>query len=499
MARPNANNSQNPGRKRTRPAMNDAARRAVRYYPFGFAGSALFIVSVYLFGHSVVSKNAYGLVLSVAALFVLFVLALLGRIQAERLARSESTWDFSPALYARNVGPSPRAAIDGPGPLLFFRLHALLRGTLVAGRTSRFSFLRDVATADPHHIELSLLVPFCGRLELRTSFHIGDVFGLTRSRFGHIEEFALPVQPSPFPGSQVPPIQAAGGDRETSRTRQPDEERYYQREYVPGDRFRDINWKASSRLTQLFTRTSPVTQDQTQLLTIYFRHYLPQEQLRRRESLELLAHLNILKSWLVAYLFRVKREHPEFHFRVVTARGTAILETEEDIHAFSASISDLEMESESLTSPEPENPDGDRTIQTERESTIFTTCYDEGLSAFLHSRPAGRITVYRTVFDERGKSGAALNAAASTSTSTGTTARRAAGPAAKPEVRSATESAASDDATVPFSVLGTAMFPTLAAFLPLGLLTARERMRKNPAVFTGAGVELIERTVVLQV
>lgn len=497
MGRSAADDSQSSRGKLFRPAIADAARRAVRYYPFGFAGSALFIVSVYLFGHSVASKNAYGLVLSVAALFVLLILALLGRIQAERLARSESTWDFSAALYARSVGSSPRASIDGPGPVLFFRLHALLRGKLIAGRTSRFSFLRDVATTDPRQIEVPLLVPFCGRLELRTSFHIGDVFGLTRSRFGHAEEFALPVQPAPFPGSQVPPIQAAGGDRETSRTRQPDEERYYQREYVPGDRFRDINWKASSRLTQLFTRTSPVTQEQTQLLTIYFRHYVPHEKLRNRESLELLAHLNILKSWLVAYLFRVKREHPEFHFRVVTARGTAILETEEDIHALSASISDLEMESEPLTSPEPESPDGDRTIRTERESTVFTTCFDDGLSAFMQSRPAGRITVYRTVFSERRKAAAASKATPSAATPP----RPAMPPAEKPEAKAATSKmrAAPNDESVHFSVLGTAMFPTLSAFLPVGLLSAHERVRKNPAVLTSVGVELVERTVVLEV
>lgn len=457
--------------------MRNAGNRFLGYYPFGTSGTILFVVAVYLLGSSVVGKNAYGLVISLVSLFVLILLALLGRWQATRLSRAEVSWDFSPTLYARTPGPNPTAAVDGPAPFLFFRLHTTLRGRLIAGRRSRLSFFRDVATENPSRIEIPLSFPLCGRIEFRTSFHVGDIFGLSQSRFGKSEEFSLPVQAAPFPGSQIPPIQAAGGDRETSRTKQPDEERYYQREYVPGDRFRDINWKASSRLTQLFTRTSPVTQEQTQLLTVYVRHFLPAERLKNRESIESLAHLNVMKSWLLAYLFRMKREHPEFHFRVLTGRGEVILESEEDIHAFGSAISDLTLDAEPAFLLAPESTaDGQVQQGKEKDSTIFSTGYDDGLSAFLQTRQRGRMTIYRTVFDSREPRGSgrffAVKPGPPKPTDTGNAVR--------------------------FSLLGKDMFATLGSFLPLSVMPTFERSRRNPAVLGDTGIELIERTVIVE-
>ncbi|WP_455382707.1 DUF58 domain-containing protein [Salinispira pacifica] len=455
------------------------------YYPFTVAGSVLFIVTVYLLGRSAVARNAYGLVIAVAALFVLLLLALLGRWQAERLSKAEATWDFSAPLYARTTGKPPVVQLAGRGPHLYFRVHVLLRGRLVAGRRARLSFYRNIASESPERIELPLFFPLCGRLEFRTEFYVGDVFGLTRSRFGTRQIFALPVQPAPFAGSQIPPIQAAGGDRETSRTKQPDEERYYMREYVPGDRFRDINWKASSRLTQLYTRTSPVTQEQTQIITVHFRHFLTPGGKHPSESLESLAQLNILKSWLVAYLFRVKREHPEFHFRVVTGRGTSMLESEEDIHELSRSLSDLHLEEEpTFPAAGPAELEaaaqGEERDRRDRDSTVFSTAYDDGLSAFLQTRTRGQTTVYRTVFGPK------------------PVRRRPAAAATAPTQRSGAQNRLPPPNIIRFSMLGKEFFPTLSAFFPTQYIPVRERDRSNPAVIGGQSIELVERKVLVE-
>jgi len=452
------------------------------YFPFTVAGTILFVLTVYLLGHSVVARNAYGLAISIAALFVLILLALLGRWQAERLAKAEASWDFSAPIYARTTGRQPAVRLSGPNPRMYYRLHVVLRGRLVAGLKARLSFYRNVASETSEHVELPLFFPVCGRLEFRTEFHIGDVFGLTRARFGTRQMFALPVQPAPFTGSQIPPIQATGGDRETSRTKQPDEERYYMREYVPGDRFRDINWKASSRLTQLYTRTSPVTQEQTQIITVHFRHYLTPGGRHPGESFESIAQLNVLKSWLVAYLFRVKREHPEFHFRVMTGRGVSILESEEDIHEMSRSLSDLHLETESafpVGSP-AEDPAGvadqDR---RDRDSTVFSTAYDEGLSAFLQTHTRGQTTVYRTVFAPR-------------------PVRRPPGRGFTATAQPKPEAKLPPPNTIRFSMLGKEFFPTLASLFPVQYIPVRERDRSVPGVITGQSIELVERKVILE-
>ncbi|HUX13292.1 MAG TPA: DUF58 domain-containing protein [Spirochaetia bacterium] len=479
--------AESPSRAQRGGFLGRSWNRFSNYYPFTVSGTVLFVLAVYLLGRSVVSRNAYGLAIAVAAIFALMLLALLGRWQAERLSKAEATWDFSAPLYARTSGDNPVVQLNGAPPRLFFRVHVVLLGRLVAGRKALLSFHRDVASENPRRIELPLFFPLCGRIEFRTEFHIGDVFGLTRSRFGTRQLFALPVQPAPFSGSQIPPIQAAGGDKETSRTKQPDEERYYMREYVPGDRFRDINWKASSRLTQLYTRTSPVTQEQTQIVTVHFRHFLSPGGKHARETMESLAQLNVLKSWLIAYLFRVKREHPEFHFRVVTGRGTTVLESEEDIHEFSRSVSDLNSEEEPpfiVGGPgDDEAPAGDQD-RRDRDSTVFSTAYDDGLSGFLQTQTKGLTTVYRTVFGPKPARG--------TGGSRGT-----GGPGV---VRPAPSVASSLPVpnVIRFSVLGKEFFPTLSAFLPARFVPVRERDRTNPPVQSGQNIELVERKVLLE-
>lgn len=473
-------------RRRRSPRKNPQLARGwstfLAYFPFTVAGSILFVLTVYLLGHSVVARNAYGLAISIAALFALFLLALLGRWQAERLAKAEASWDFSAPLYARTAGKQPVVQLSGPNPRMYYRLHVVLRGRLVAGRKARLSFYRNLASETAEHVELPLFFPLCGRLEFRTEFYIGDVFGLTRARFGTRQIFALPVQPAPFAGSQIPPIQAAGGDRETSRTKQPDEERYYQREYVPGDRFRDINWKASSRLTQLYTRTSPITQEQTQIITVHFRHYLAASGKHPGESLESIAQLNVLKSWLIAYLFRVKQDHPEFHFRVVTGRGVSMLETEEDIHEMARLLSDLHLEAESaLPAANPVEASSGREDQDQRDrdSTVFSTACDEGLSAFLQTRTRGQTTVYRTVFGPKPVRRPPGGGFAAT-------------PQPKPEAKLPPPN------IIRFSMLGKEFFPTLSSLFPTQYIPVRERDRSNPAVIAGQNIELVERKVLIQ-
>ena len=51
----------------------------------------------------------------------------------------------------------------------------------------------------------------------------------------------------------APPVNISVGYDTTQRAQTADEEKYFMREYMPGDRMKDINWKASSRLDQLNT------------------------------------------------------------------------------------------------------------------------------------------------------------------------------------------------------------------------------------------------------
>ncbi|NIQ18260.1 MAG: DUF58 domain-containing protein [Candidatus Aenigmarchaeota archaeon] len=156
------------------------------------------------------------------------------------------------------------------------------------------------------------------------------------------------------------------------------------REYIPGDRFRDINWKSSSRLSQLITRISPYTQEKTRQILIVFRHYRSEG----RETADSIVHLNQLKSWLLYFMRRVKNENPEYQFIVETGRGLCPIETEEDIDSFSQDLSTLFFQSE------PPSYQDDPAVN---EVYIFSTPYDEKLPNALARYRKIQTHVFRTV------------------------------------------------------------------------------------------------------
>lgn len=155
------------------------------------------------------------------------------------------------------------------------------------------------------------------------------------------------------------------------------------REYIPGDRFRDINWKASSRLAQLVTRISPYSQEKTRVIPILLRHFrepLP-------ETVESLVHLNVLKSWLLSFLRQVKQEHPDYQFAVWTGLGQQRLEAEEDIERFAFSLATLHF------LPDPFDLPAEPGWE---ELYIFTTPFDRHLPTVLAQLPPGVPRIFRT-------------------------------------------------------------------------------------------------------
>jgi hypothetical protein len=382
------------------------------YYPFTIAGSLLFIVSVVLIGTGLAQRNPYALFLGLLSLAVLGVLAVAGRLQAGRAAGFPVQWDSSTTLIARRSDLA-QSLHGEPAPLLpFFRHHFRLSGTLNVGRGASLTIVREVAfasgtgrssSAAAHPIPLHL--PLCGSLTCRGRFMIRDLFGLTRARYGDdpargFDERMLMVQPASWSPKGIPPIEPSVGLEEKSRRRTSDEERYYMREYMPGDRFRDINWKVSSRLNELITRISPLTQERTTVLEIAFRNFREPAP----ESVESLAHLNVLKSWLVSFLRRMKTDHPEVQFRVQTAAAVEMLASDEEIERFAWELASEFFASESSV-PAIEAAPG--------ELFVFSTPFDRRLSRFLAAQTHTRVHLFRTAFPRNGARNSARKSAGS--------------------------------------------------------------------------------------
>jgi hypothetical protein len=359
--------------------------RIVFYYPFTLAGTILFAAALVVLTTSRTSGNAYGLVLSLLACTALILLSLAGRLQAARAGRGRFQWDSGKSLHAGPEETEQRAWVEDVKPLPLYRIHFRISGRFRVGRDAWMHVSREGSFAGNEQLVVGLSFPLSGVFHARGSLNLRDIFGLTRARFGTDEHRVLFVQPAPFAGFRPSPVEAVGGLEESQRRRRSDEERYYMREYIPGDRFRDINWKSSERLAQLITRISPHTQEKTRLISILFRHL--RNTRRETETVESVVHLNQLKSMLLSFLRTVKREHPEYQFLVQTGDGPRRLETDEQIELFSQELSGVFFEPDQSVNPIDPNIS---------EIFIFTTPYDADVHRVAAQYRRARIRIFRT-------------------------------------------------------------------------------------------------------
>ena len=362
--------------------MHDAARRVLHYYPLTLPGTALAAAAVYLLGSAFASGSPHEFLLSIIGFLVLLVLAGLGRLQAYRCKLVEFEWDSSAPLAAREHGAQHRLRTRAARSWLFYRIHLRIVWRLQAGRRATLRGYREVATPGGE-AAIPLWFPCSGRLELTGRLTIRDVFGLTRAQIRPPERRTLVVRPGLLGEQASPPVEISAGYDTTQRAKTADEEQYFMREYMPGDRMKDINWKATSRLGELITRISPITQEQTQELHVVLRRF------RRRggESLAAVLHLDFIKSWLLTFLRVVKQQHPEFVFVVDSGGEVHRVDTPEEIEGLARRLAELPLTSEL---PAADNDPA-------RELFIFSTVFDEDLPRFVERSGAQYVNVFRSV------------------------------------------------------------------------------------------------------
>ena len=366
--------------------VHEAARRVLHYYPFTLPGTALAAAAVYLLGSAFASGSPHEFLLSIFGFLVLLVLAGLGRLQAYRCKLVEFEWDSSAPLAAREHGAQHRLRTRAARSWLFYRIHLRIVWRLQAGRRATLRGYREVATPGGE-AAIPLWFPCSGRLELTGRLTIRDVFGLTRAQIRPPERRTLVVRPGLLGEQAAPQVEISAGYDTTQRAKTADEEQYFMREYMPGDRMKDINWKATSRLGELITRISPITQEQTPELHVVLRRF----HRGGGESLAAVLHLDFIKSWLLTFLRVVKQQHPEFVFVVDSGGEVHRVDTPEEIEGLARRLAELPLTSEL---PAADNDPA-------RELFIFSTVFDQDLPRFVERSGAQYANVFRSVPVER--------------------------------------------------------------------------------------------------
>ena len=356
-----------------------------RVYPFTFPGTVLLAVALYLLGTAWYSGNIYALTFSLLALPALFLLAFFARLQAFRLRGLSLMWDCSRPIFSRVVNQRLVFFIGKQRAFYFFRLHIRMHGHLLAGRDAPIYFRTEAAASSGGEIVLPVNFPVCGRLDAKITVLLRDVFGFVEVPTGVFEERTISVRPPLFSNRAPERYLSMISEESIQRRRSSEEEKYYMRQYAPGDRMKDINWKASVRVFELITRVSPLSEEQSHQIEIDFRHF-------SREEVDgpiAIIHLNFIKSWLLSFLQGIKSARPSYQFRIVTGQSTVLLQSEEDIDQFAGTLATLTYMPERRAFHDGAPPSGN-------ERFVFTTQYDQGLAAYVRSRPSFRFNIFRT-------------------------------------------------------------------------------------------------------
>jgi hypothetical protein len=285
----------------------------------------------------------------------------------------------------------------------FFRLHFLVKGEFFPARDRRLLVSAELTGGGEPAAELSINFPASGLFKGAGFLRLRDVFGFFSFPCGPAVRRSLPVHPSAFHKKPLLRIDPFSGAEDKQSRSQNDEERYYMREYTPGDRFRDINWKTSERLATLITRISPNTREKTRLVHIGFRNYGP----ALGSPLLSLWLLDRTKARLAVFLRTLKEEHPDFIFHISTATDERTIQSEEDVSAFLDDLAEMGFMPAGVSASASAAPSSAGAASQESgELYLFSTPFDTGLPALLAARGESPSYLYMTMPAKRPRSAA---------------------------------------------------------------------------------------------
>ena len=390
-----------------------AMGRRLRFRPvFTPVGAAVLIIALVVLIRSLLARNAYEVVLSSAVLLILLFLGAIGAWKAKKLRTLETGWKPPFPMTANAGEESLVSGFDAPIPL-FFRLHFIVRGRFspADSKNSNCPVLAETSVPRGEAAgRLALDFPMSGVFRGDGFCRLRDIFGLYSFPCGTTQRRTLKIRSAPCFGKNHH-INAQSGAEDRRNKSTDNEERYYMREYTPGDRFRDINWKSSEKIDALITRISPDNQEKVSRIDVYFRNFGPSQ----KPSLEALWLLDRAKARLSLFLRSLKDEQSSYVFHVRAAEGSWEIEDQDDLDAFLEELAGF-----SFYPPQNETaiPQGTGDLY------VFSTACDSGLPGFLlacNPRPVSLFIVQPAV---REKNVAYKNAAQKTETETETFRKR---------------------------------------------------------------------------
>jgi len=349
------------------------------------AGVIVLFVSLIIIIRSLILRNSYEIVLAAAILFFLLIFGVIGIWKSKKLKSMEPGWKppfpFTALVssLAEKTGNNPGdytliTGLDGNIPF-FFRLHFFIKGKFYpngSGNGCNTSAETSVPRGETS-AKIPLDFPVSGIFRGEGFCQLRDIFGFFSFSCGEPQQRTLNVRCAPCFGKKTA-INAQSGAEDQRSKPSADIERYYMREYTPGDRFRDINWKSSEKIDMLITRISTDNQERISRIEIYFRNFCAIGNGRKGVSLEALWLLDRAKARLSYFLRSLMELNSSFIFDVRTGNKNWEIEDLDDLDAFLEELAGI-----SFLPPQNETP----IQQSPGDIYVFSAACDTGLNSFL--------------------------------------------------------------------------------------------------------------------
>ncbi len=355
--------------------------------PFTPVSGAVLVVALAGLIRSLLNRNSYEIVLASAALLFLIILGVIGTWKSRKLKSMEPGWKTPVPMTANAIDDDrQRSLVTGldTGIPLFFRLHFYIRGRFFPGGSTgvKKGCPLSVETAIPRGettAQVPLDFPMSGVFKGDGFCKLRDIFGFFSFPCGQIRHSTVNVRCAPCFGKKVI-INAQSGAEDQRNKPSADVERYYQREYTPGDRLRDINWKSSEKIDALITRISTDNQEKVTRIEVHFRNFGHED-----DNLQALWLLDRAKARLSYFLRSLLEQNSSFIFDVHSANKNWEIEDQDDLDAFFEELACL-----SFVPPQNE-----AAVQSGAgDMYVFSTSCDLMLSTFIVSRNPRPISLF---------------------------------------------------------------------------------------------------------
>ncbi len=354
-------------------------------FPLTTNGFFLLIICIYLLGYGWGSNNLYALLFSILGFLFLFLFLTINLLLKAKNQYEGFFLNTSKTIYSRLQNQTLDVVFNFYVPI-FFRVHYVLTGNFIVGRKASFScYFHEsfLPSKNQKNLEIPVYFPFCGSLRCLAYVSIRDIFGLTKIRIGAIQNVNLLVLPPFFPEKPVVYVLPSTTQENLRNIKTSDQEKYFMREYIPGDRLKDINWKSSIKIQELITKISPSSPEESHLIYVEIRPYHYGD----KDGPQAILQLNYLKSWILSFLRVMKKEHPNYKFHIFTGKENLILEEEKEIESFAEVLAELNYIKEGRPIEIP--------YTTER--FIFTTGFDKNLNSYLNSINS-KVYLFRVIY-----------------------------------------------------------------------------------------------------